>query len=152
MIQRIQSIYLLLAGLLPAFTFFVPSARLSSGEVWLTVYSCHYDATQVAEMAGTHPWGLMVWSSVAILLSLWAIMGYKNRKKQARKTLWAVACQVLWFVALGAYTYAIASRTGFTPSVGVGCVFPLLSIVLLLLARRAICKDEALVRAADRIR
>lgn len=152
MIQRIQTIYLLLAGILPAFTFFVPVARLSAGDVWLSVYSCHYDATQVVEMAGKHPWGLMVWSLVAMILSFWAITGYKNRKKQAKKTLWAVSCHVLWFVALGAYTYSIAGRTGFDLGMGFGSVFPLLSIAFLLLARRAICKDEALVRAADRIR
>lgn len=63
-----------------------------------------------------------------------------------------MALQAGWLLTYAAYSLSVANRTAadFTP--GIGLAFPLLAILFLLLAARGIRKDEALVRAADRIR
>ena len=152
MIQRIQTIYLLLAGIMPAFTFCLPLARFTQGDQTCLLYGCHYNAAQMAEMAGRHPFGLAVLGLLALLLPLIAIGSFKNRKRQLRQTNWAVALQAGWLLTYAAYSLSVANRTAADFAPGIGLAFPLLAILFLLLAARGIRKDEALVRAADRIR
>lgn len=152
MIQRIQSLYLLLAIVFPVFTYIVPLARFEQGATAFSLYSCHYDAEQVAALAGRMPYGLLILSLASIALAVVALLGFKNRVAQLKKVAWTMAVQVLWFVACGAYSASLASRLDMDFTPGIGLVFPLLSLVCLVMARRGIRHDEALVRAADRIR
>lgn len=152
MIQRIQSLYLLLAIVLPVFTYIVPLGQFSQGETEFALYSCHYDAEQVAALAGRMPYGLLILSLASIALAVVALLGFKNRVAQLKKVAWTMAVQVLWFVACGAYSASLASRLDMDFTPGLGLVFPLLSLACLVMARRGIRHDEALVRAADRIR
>ena len=152
MIQRIQSLYLLLAIVLPVFTYIVPLGQFSQGVTEFALYSCHYDAEQVAALAGRMPYGLLILSLAAIALAVVALLGFKNRVAQLKKVAWTMAVQALWFVACGAYSASLASRLDMDFTPGIGLVFPLLSLVCLVMARRGIRHDEALVRAADRIR
>ena len=156
MIQRIQSVYLLLAGLLPAFTFWVPLMRFldeKSGN-FQTLYGLAVQTYGTAPAAGAdgRPWGLIVMGILCVIMPIFTIFGYKNRKVQMRKTKLALLLIVLYYAALAFHTYAYASATGLTPAFAAGSLLPLLSFVCLWLALRAIRKDEALVRAADRIR
>ena len=156
MIQRIQSIYLVLAGLFPAITYFVPlvlfTQSTGTSPQWFTLSSLCYDATSFAEMTGRHPWGLMITALIAVILPIVTIFGYNNRKKQIEFVNYAMFVNLLWYVALIAYTFSVKDRTLTTLSFEVGCLFPLLSLITLYLAKHAIKRDEALVRAADRIR
>lgn len=152
MIQRIQTLYLLLAGLFPAFTLFVPLVVLSNAIDWLSLNSLGYEATAFPEMAGRHPYGLLVFTVLAVVLPLIALFGYKNRKKQMKWVNVSMLINVLWYVALVVYTLSVQHRTDTIMNVQVGCAFPLLALLVLFLAKRAIKHDEALVRAADRIR
>jgi len=152
MIQRIQTLYLLLAGLLPAFTFFFPVAFMAKGDSWLTITSMCYDVANVGEMAGRHPWGLAVLAALSVVLSFVALFGYKNRKRQLRWVHCALTSNMVWYLTLVAYAFSVAGRTGLKLSFAVCCLLPLVAMVSLWMARRGIRHDEALVRAADRIR
>lgn len=111
-----------------------------------------YDGAQLAEMTGRHPYGLAVWGIAVIVLALVSIFTFKNRKKQVRLTNWAIFANILWYVALVCYAFSVKSRTNTDLHFEIGCLFPLVSLIVLFLARKAIKHDDALVRAADRIR
>lgn len=155
MIQRIQSVYLLLAGILPAFTITTPLARFSMKEEgYLTLSALGLRASETAQPTATQPVYLVlaVLAVVLIALSLVNIFGYKNRRRQVRVCNWSVALTVAWYVAyIGiCVLFTQQTATAFTPALC--AALPFLTLVLTLLARRAIKKDEELVRAADRIR
>lgn len=153
MIQRIQSIYLLLAGIFPAITFFAPILHLTqNNELGLTMYSLGYKAVLCPEMEGVKLPALIVLTSTIILLSLFTIFRYKNRSSQIRLINITVLCSVAWYVAFAFHAYSIMNQTGMHLSFDVCSLFPLLGIAALLLARHAIRRDEKLIRAADRIR
>lgn len=153
MIQRIQTIYLLLAGIFPAFTLLWPVAQfVGDGGKWAQMTSLAYTENGVGAIAGRHPWGLMVFALLAIVLAFVALFSYKNRKRQLRRVGFTLLCNILWYLSLGAYSLALASDQGLHLSFAISCLFPLLSIIALWLAGKGIRHDEALVRAADRIR
>ena len=152
MIQRIQSVYFLLAGIFPAFTFCTPMAQYlnGKGEVEYTLNSIGMTATDGTLAA--QPWGLLLFTVFTILLGILCIFGYKNRRRQMVMSTLLVSVTLvlaLTYVAYG-YSYGTSFDLRFLPSWGI--VFPVLSFVCTLLARRGIRKDEELVRAADRIR
>lgn len=156
MIQRIQSIYLFLAGLFPAFTYFVPLIQFvypnTSHAQWFYMNSLCYDTVTNTEMVGRHPWGLILFTLLAIILPLVTIFGYKNRKRQIKLVKYSTLVNVIWYITIAAYTFSIKGRTLTDVTLEIGCLFPLLSIITLFLAQKGIKHDEAMVRAADRIR
>ena len=147
MIQRIQSIWLLVTALLCA-------ALLK-----LDLYTAHVvengvDTLKSLRVNDHYPSLLLV--IVLIALPLVNIFLYKNRKRQ--KSL--IAFNI---VALGGFLATLLMRVGsFTNpaqgpaptngSYGVGAIIPVVCMMLLILALRGINKDEKLVRSLDRLR
>lgn len=156
MIQRIQSIYLLLAGIIPAFTFMMPMARFypAAGEGYYTLYGAAFHTVGLDAYAGapSRPWGMMLLAAVMILITLCTIFCYKNRRKQIRLAGVAIISGIFYYVLYGSYCYAFAVNGGASYTFQVGALLPLLSMLLTWQARRCIRRDEELVRAADRIR
>lgn len=91
---------------------------------------------------------------VCIILALYIILQYKNRKLQIK------LCNLLMLLTLtiiGSYFIAIpaAKKMMIVPSDGnyeIGYFLPILSVLLVLASRYYINKDEELVRSVDRIR
>lgn len=154
MIQRIQSIYLLLAGIFAALAFATPCALFTSAQpdATCTLYGCHYVTSPATEELFSYPFGVTLMTALCMALPLIIIFGYKNRKRQINHVNLAMLLAVAWYAVCAAYCFAAASRTGFEVAPSYGQVFPALSLLALYLAKRGIKHDEALVRAADRIR
>ena len=152
MIQRIQSVYFLLAGILPAFSFCVPMAHYTgaNGEV---LYSMNvWSMSMINGDILAHPWGIFSFAIISMVMSIVCIFAYKNRIRQIHLSnilLTAILLFALTFVAYG-YFYGSEYGVRFLPSWGFA--FPVLAYLFATLGRRAVCKDEELVRAADRIR
>lgn len=148
MIQRIQSIYLLLAAILMAVTAFSPILVLNDG---LTLFS--YGITEANENIVKPTWGIVFMAGLAALLSLITIFLYKNRKRQAKMTLATMVIVVFYFVTAIVYlaSYLEDIFQGVS-TVAYGIILPVITLVLLLMANRSIRKDEKLVRSLDRIR
>ena len=137
MIQRIQTIYLLIvAGISAGLTFLV--------NLWVTI-------EEVVVFAKDE----IVYFSmfmVSAILALIAIFMFKNRKFQfvlGRLNI------LLNFILLGLFVYRSLSISGETSDVsekGIGILLPIFSIVFLVLANKAIKKDEDLVKSVDRLR
>lgn len=96
-----------------------------------------------------------VWALFAILLvtcpiNTFAIFDYHNRKRQARFCMFSMLMIIGWYIVYGVFSQVL--MPGFTFHVEFAASLPLIAFILLWLARRSILADEALVRAADRIR
>ncbi|WP_455072198.1 DUF4293 domain-containing protein [Prevotella melaninogenica] len=96
-----------------------------------------------------------VWALFAILLvtcpiNLFAIFDYHNRKRQARFCTFSMLMIIGWYVVYGVFSQVL--MTGFNFHIKFAACLPLVAFTLLWLARHSILADEALVRAADRIR
>lgn len=96
-----------------------------------------------------------VWALFAILLvtcpiNTFAIFDYHNRKRQARSCMFSMLMIIGWYIVYGVFSQVL--MPGFTFHVEFAACLPLIAFILLWLARHSILADEALVRAADRIR
>lgn len=139
MIQRIQSIYLLVAAIAVALLFSFPFATS--------------DPTPDGPLADGD---LDVYDNVALLLLVIAIVGlnvatiflFKNRKLQMSLTRSSIVVILALLATVAYFIFTAAATLG----VGLGIFTPALAIVLLFLANRAIYKDEQLVKSSDRIR
>ena len=136
MIQRIQSVYLFLA--------FVVSGILSLlFPLWKNAEGLDYYAGQSTMYLV--PFGL------SAALSIISLLGYKKRQTQF---VYNRLNMILNFILLGLFVYQSLNLSGETlvSEKGIGMFLPVVSIILLALANKAIKKDEDLVKSADRIR
>ena len=149
MIQRKQTLFLLVALVLTIACLCLPVATFVPQG--MGVSDQMFNLWLVDGNGARH---LAVWPLFAVLLTtapinVATIFAYKNRKLQAR------LCLLLMMLILGWYgIYAVFSKIASAGSfrVAIAAAFPLVALIFYFMARRAILADEALVRAADRIR
>lgn len=137
MIQRIQTLYLVLSfiitGVLP---FVFPLWSTVDGKEYLFMQNQLY----------------VILFGLSTTLSLLSIISYKKRQHQfviGRLNI------ILNLILLGLFVYHSLNLSGETPAVsekGIGMLLPILAIVLLGFANKAIKKDEDLVKSVDRLR
>lgn len=153
MIQRIQSVYLLVAAVFSGLCFCMDFVKWQGSMQPAGISACRVGEISGGTIDG-HPWGIMVFTALSLVLSVWAIFVFGNRKKQmkmAKAVIWMV---LLNYVSIGAYTHAYFTRLAgeaaldICPAIG----FPLLTAIFAFLAYRGIRRDDELVRSADRIR
>jgi flagellar biosynthesis protein FliQ len=152
MIQRIQTLYLILAIAAMTLLFFFPFAEILSGEG--LVYTFEFDGLHNSDaelIYQTVP--LIILISIIVGISLVSIFMYKQRITQMRLNFINMIL-MLGYVGLG-YYYVNHFSTELK-SVAVNYelydVLPFVAALFTYLAIRAIGKDEALVRSIDRIR
>ncbi len=155
MIQRIQSVYLLIISALATSSTILPLLYFSTtpGELF------DLFASGLKTVDGTQLQGsiyMLILSIATSVLPFVTIFLFKNRMLQLR--LCAIECVLLFgnYAMIGAY-YFLSCRAfsevgvvskGFHPAV----FAPLAAIVLCFFAGKAILNDEVLVRSVDRIR
>ena len=136
MIQRIQSIYLLIACLLNCVGPFL--------------FSIWKDGSNTEVFAIDKPFilGGFIFSSI---LSLVGALSFKSRIKQILIGRFNI---ILNFILLITFVYRSLSLSGETEvsEKGIGMLLPIFSIVFISLANKAIKKDEDLVKSVDRLR
>lgn len=157
MIQRIQSVYLLIVVISGILQFFFPVALYIhplQGNYELTVTGLKYlgETSTYVNFTATLP--MLILTAASVILSLTAIFMYKKRMKQVL----VVNIAFLINVILIALIFLLYSNNIFReivkvePSYKFGSFFPVVSVIFLVLASTAIKKDESLVRSADRLR
>ncbi len=136
MIQRIQTVYMFLA--------FVVSGVLS------LILPLWKDANGNNVMVPQEMLYVFFFGASAAL-SVLSIMAYKKRQTQF---VYNRLNMILNFILLGLFVYPSLNLSGETTvsEKGIGMFLPIVSIVLLAFANRAIKRDEDLVKSADRIR
>ena len=155
--QRIQTIYMLLAFVaLVLFNFLSTASFTANSNSWfLTPFGL--SGNQVEELPTYFVgFGVAINSLAAILII--ALLGFfKNRKLQIRlghaSYLLCLGLTVLLYLNLSDIKSALELSFGTVEvSYNVGSYLPVVAIAFLILANRAIKKDEELVKSLDRIR
>jgi len=152
MIQRIQTVFLLGAGIFLALMLFLPLAEiLADGGISYTALSRGLRNVDGELIFPTWPVFILVFITAALLLL--NILLYRNRKLQIRFCVYAI---ILCFGLIGLvyYFWVVIFRQLDIESYWfrVPLVFPAVSIILTYLAFRGIRKDEILIRSIDKIR
>lgn len=149
MIQRIQSIYLLVVTILMVICLCssIGSVIASTKEISTlgNLYITLPDGTK-----DYSTWALFAILLVVAILSFVTIFLFKKRMLQIRLTIFSSVMLIGYYLTLIATILMLAEETSFTPS-WIICL-PFIGLVLNWLAIRAIGADEALVKAYDRLR
>ena len=149
MIQRIQSVYLLVVSILmvicmcnPVGSIIANTNEISEfGNLFITLPDGTKDYA---------PWALFAILLVVAVLAFVTIFLFKKRMLQIRLTIFSSVMLIGYYLAVVAYIFMLAENTSFTPSWTI-CL-PFVAIILNWLAIRGIGADEALVKAYDRLR
>ncbi|HMV15265.1 MAG TPA: DUF4293 domain-containing protein [Chitinophagales bacterium] len=138
MIQRIQTIYLLLVSIACIAFIFIPFGIATSAE-------------GIAEtVAAKQVIPIMATSIVIAIISLISIFMFSNRKKQMKVVLINI---ILSLVLIGILIFGITQHIGIANySFKIGSILPIFILLFNMLAYGSIKSDEQLVRSMDRLR
>ncbi|AVI51333.1 DUF4293 domain-containing protein [Pukyongia salina] len=136
MLQRIQTVYLIISALvMGALYYWFPTVSDEAGNAIIS-----RDEPLVLGLIG-----------ISVLLTVISIFNFKRRKGQFVLNRLTIISN---FVLLGVFVYRSLTLSGETlvSEKGIGVLFPIISIVFLVLANKAIKRDEDLVKSVDRLR
>lgn len=128
MLQRIQTVYLLVC-------------------VVLTAVCMYFECT-----ADSHPWALTVIMGICGVLELLDIFLFRQRALQMRVCTFCIILLVGWYAVLVAFAYIQGDGLVGAYRPQVWAAIPAINAILLYLAFRGILRDEMLVRSLDRLR
>lgn len=158
MIQRIQTLYLMLAAAALALIFAFPLAQFFSetGTYYLTAIGLKNMVPGGSALFNPLiflPMPILI--AVILMITIYAILQFKKRALQITLVniavlLTAVLIAGIFFL----YIPMIEKKTAIIPdySSSFGVYVPLVALVFLVLATHAIKRDDRLVRSADRLR
>lgn len=147
MLQRIQTIYILLAGLLISSLLKLKLADISVDGELLELLP---NGILKGEEMIYNGLPLLLFVGIITLLHLVVIFLYKKRILQIRMLVFTIILQLGLFGLIFYFTYS--GFDGAKVAFKVPVAFPVVAIILDWLAIRSIGKDEALVRSLNRIR
>ena len=150
MIQRIQTLYLLAVVALGVALIWLPVIQFVTPEEAAELQIWELSALGGVPLQGW--WGLSVATMLIPVLALVDIFLFKKRLVQARLNIFTVLLCLGYYGVLAIYIWQAKLALGVDWHILPWASFPLICMILTLMATRAILKDEALVRAADRIR
>jgi hypothetical protein len=146
MIQRIQTIFLLLAGGSSFGLFGLPFASSAEAVAGSAIFSD--GVFNIMDNAGLI--GLFAASGVLALISIFV---FRNRMLQMRLTIFSFIASLIGIVLGVVYFMQHSNDIGqMEVKDELGLYLPVLTLVFLLVAYRFINKDEKLVRSMDRLR
>lgn len=157
MIQRKQTVFLLLAALCGALTFLFPVDTFVRGDQAFEFQTTGFfmaDGTPVVDGALKVPFAPVIGLITVLLVAI--VFFYKNRQRQLLLTrtanLLTMAVVVFLFITDNSIRAYLAQGGRVESTFGASAGLPLLMIVLILLAESGIRKDQALVKSMDRLR
>ena len=160
MIQRIQTLYLLLVVALGITLCFVPVVQFVTPDGAEVVRAWQLTALGMTETTVTELpaiqlnglWGLLLASIIIPVMALVDIFLYNKRLLQARLNIFTIMLCLGYYGVLAIYIYLAKLMIDVDVYVMGWACLPLVCLVLTVMATRRILKDEAMVRAADRLR
>lgn len=157
MIQRKQSLFLLLAALLALSTWFFPISTYQRGDAVFELRTTGLfagDGVEVTDVELRIPFA-PVMTVIGIALAA-CILLYGNRRRQmrfVRGTYMVVLAAIAFLFITDRSVQGYLEKGGAVQgSYGLSFVLPLIVLVLAFMAERSIKADEELVRSADRLR
>jgi glucan phosphoethanolaminetransferase (alkaline phosphatase superfamily) len=157
MIQRVQSLLLAIVVILSIVFSFLPIFEFVGYEATyvMNAYKTHL-VDNVNEVISKNM-GVGVLQGVIMLLSVVVIFLFKKRQLQMKLLKLNLLLITLQIVAIVMYTDVAKEAIGPNPNdvvmgLQMGAAIPVLCLILVYVSIHFIKKDEALVRAADRLR
>ncbi|HEY3369557.1 MAG TPA: DUF4293 domain-containing protein [Prolixibacteraceae bacterium] len=147
MIQRIQTVYLLISALLVGCLFLLPFAEIAKEGA---VYLFNFKGILLDGTLKENGASISILIGIIMALHGVAILSFKNRIRQIRLTVFSILLMLGLFGMFFFFTYYSFSEAQISFKATI--LFPVVAIILDYLAIRAIGKDEALIRSIDRIR
>ncbi|MET3034872.1 DUF4293 domain-containing protein [Chryseobacterium sp. NRRL B-14859] len=129
MLQRIQTIWTLLAVLAAVFLFITGQDVAVSDSIPVLNIGC----------------------IVLVIIGALSIFSFKNRKRQILLNTISIIINVLLIGVLAYWLLNLSGGIQF-PEKGIEPIFPLVAVICLLIANIYIRKDERLVKSVDRLR
>jgi hypothetical protein len=148
MIQRIQSVWLLLAAFSILCLLFIPTVGADAAKGYYILYGSGLKLEGVSNQPTNIP--LLISTILAGLISLINIFNFRNRKLQMR----IASLNIVLILALSFWLSQIVKRLDGLTTLDIepGIFLPMVAIIFTFLAIRGIKKDEKLIRSADRLR
>ena len=136
MIQRIQTVYLIVSALVMGALF-----------IWFPTILGE-DGSVIIDRSEPLVFGLI---SISIIFTIISILNFKKRQSQFVINRLNIISN---FILLGVFVYRSLTLSGeaLVSEKGIGVFIPIISIVFLVLANKAIKRDEDLVKSVDRLR
>ncbi|PTN08238.1 DUF4293 domain-containing protein [Mangrovibacterium marinum] len=147
MVQRIQTVYMLISAILLGLLFALPFAEIAhEGSFYV------FNIRGIVGQEGLKENGMAIagLTGIILLLHVAAIFMYKKRILQIRFLVLSILLSIGLFGMFYFFTYYSFDDADI--SFGIAVVFPIISLIFDYLAIRGIGKDEALIRSMDRIR
>jgi len=163
MLQRLQTIYLLLAFAFCMACLCLPIAHYMVGDDRASVLNSYFDCYSQVDMynlwlvsEGKHVFyfcpvlmGLLVITTALAFIDIWL---FKHRALQMRVATFCMILLVFWYIAYGIICLYLLDPTSNLYRPHWAAALPFAALILLYLAFRGILKDEMLVRSLDRLR
>lgn len=138
MIQRQQSLWLLLSAISAIFSFqfgFYNGTRMVNNMV------------TPDELNGASTFFLLIFTGISLLLAFITIFLFKDRKLQFRLCIIGAATSLLTIVF-----YFVEMKKFATGGILLTCLFSFATIVGFIMAARGVWKDQKLVKSLDKLR
>ena len=129
MLQRIQTIWALLAVLSAVFLFITGQDAVISDSIPVLNIGC----------------------IVLVIIGALSVFSFKNRKRQILLNTISIIINALLIGVLAYWLLNLSGGIQF-PEKGIEPIFPLIAVICLLIANVYIRKDERLVKSVDRLR
>ena len=150
MIQRIQSVYLLLAAIALVVAMCAPAGYFI-GEGGVASYPFKPLGVEWGEGDFLCTWGLFGILLLSAIIACCTVFMFRNRKLQMRMTLFNSILLIGYYIAFGAFVSVLKDDAN-TFQLGWALCLPLVAIISDYLAFRAIKHDDEMVKAVDRLR
>ena len=141
MIQRIQSVYLLLVTILLVVAICLPVGQyIGTDGVTTHIFK-------------PSTWGLFGILLLSAIIAFCTIFLFRNRMLQVRMTIFSSLLLIGYYIAFFVFMFMLKNDLdAMNFQLGWALCLPVICIILNYLAFRAIYRDELMVKAADRLR
>ncbi|RPD46093.1 DUF4293 family protein [Hymenobacter sediminis] len=158
MIQRIQSVFLLLLAIAMLSVLFLPiwskTDPVSQQTLVLTATKLAFANPTPNNAASTNTWAIAALAAASAAVALFEIFQYRNRFSQLKLGALNLLL-IISTLGAGFYYSSVGEQMLNIKMIGhfeAGYYLPTLALLLNLLANRFIRRDEQLVRSMDRLR
>lgn len=150
MIQRIQSVYLLLVAVVLIASMCLPVGHFTAADGMPYVFKpLGLEGSNLFQST----WGMFGILLLSTIIAVCTILLFKNRMLQIRMSIFNSILLVGYYLTFLAFLFVLKdSLNASSFQVSWGMCLPLIAIILNYLAIRAIGRDEVMVKAADRLR
>ena len=156
MIQRVQSIYLILIFVLVGVMSFLPLVIFQTSDHVFYMNLFYFEGVEHLSFAFDLPniWPIAALAIVLALLSVYSLFRFQNRKQQMLLNMINMLVNFGLLISIFLYADSVASFADVKGEViyDVAAYFPIVTVLLLILANRNIRKDEKMVKQSDRLR